>query len=323
MANSVLTPLQLDAGAGLLQNQGLGIGGEFSAAIITYETLPGIANLLLTIQTANSVGNVGNATVSSLQTLASNSCPALGDSVPTGYSFAITSNTNPGFSGFLKTTANTYAGNGDLGKFAQAFSIADGYGYQTNTFINSAVNSQTYLGNTFTGMNNMITGDVTTINLDTVNFGQDLKNLGQLIDLNDLGNLGSPFALVQRIFTVIGNIPLLGLIFVAEGVPEDIVVNINNPTLSLTDPVQKLMYTAMTKITGELLTQILSALNVTTVNIDTMADLLNPVKLFPNSFSTLTTFTANGTRAIYLNNQGTVNSNLVNELPSYVINTIS
>lgn len=321
MAVSVLTPLQLNAGAGLLQNQGIGVGSTFTAAIVDYESQPGIANLITTIQTANSVGNIGNATVASLQTLASNSCPALADSIPTGYSFT-NSVATPGLTGFLKITANTYAGNGDLGKFAQAFSAADGYAYQTNLFLNSAINSQTYLGNTFTGMNNMITGDITSINLATGPFGQDLANLGQLIDLNNLGDLGSPLALVQRVVNIVGNVPLLGLIFVTEGVPEEVVVNISNPATSITDSAQKLLYQAMTKITGDLLEQILAALNVTTVGINTMADLLNPLKLFPNSFQSLTTSTSVGPRAIYLDSAGTVNSNLINQLPEYVIKSV-
>jgi hypothetical protein len=45
---------------------------------------------------------------------------------------------------------------------------------------------------------------------------------------------------------------------------------------------------------------------------------LNPVKLFPNSFQSLTAPTAQGPRAIYLNSEGTVNSSLAEELPVYV-----
>jgi hypothetical protein len=63
-------------------------------------------------------------------------------------------------------------------------------------------------------------------------------------------------------------------------------------------------------------------LAVTTPGIETMADLLNPVKLFPNSFASLTVNTAVGVRAIYINNQGTVNSNLPDVLPSYVVSSL-
>lgn len=323
MATSVLTPLQLNSGAGLLQNQGLGVNVELTAAIGAYESLPAIEPLLdtITIGAAGNVGNtiLSNATISTLQTLASNTCPALSDSVPAGYPTLVVSTNPPGFTGLLTTKANTYAGNGDVSKFVQAISIAEGYALQTNLFVNSAVNSQTYLGNTFTTTNNMITGDITSVNLATIPFGQDLARLGNLINLDNLENLGSPLALVQQIGAISGSIPILAVYFVAVGVPQEIVINLTDPTLSVTDSVQKLMYEAMTQITGTDLAQVLQVLGVTTAGIETMADLLNPVKLFPNSFLSLTAPTANGPRAIYMDSTGTVNSNLITELPPYVL----
>jgi hypothetical protein len=62
-------------------------------------------------------------------------------------------------------------------------------------------------------------------------------------------------------------------------------------------------------------------MGVTTQGITTMADLLNPVKLFPNSFQSLTVVTKNGQRAIYTNNQGDVNTTLIQELPNYVVSS--
>jgi len=64
-------------------------------------------------------------------------------------------------------------------------------------------------------------------------------------------------------------------------------------------------------------------LAVTTAGIETLADLLNPVKLFPNCYQSLSVVTANGPRAIYVNGVGSVNANLEQELPAYVINTLS
>jgi hypothetical protein len=322
VAVSVLTPLQLDAGAGLLQNQGIAVNGAFLTALSTYNN-SFIGNLRSTISLGSTGNILANATIATLQTLASNTCPALADSVPSGYPNIVLSNSNPGFTGFLVTTADTYVGNGDIGKFAQALSISDGYASQTNLFVNSAVNSQTYLGNTFTTMNSMITGEISDVNLATQTFGSDLANLGQLIDLNDLGNLGSPLALVRRIVNVVGNIPVLNLIFVVEGVPEEVVINIGDPEYSVTDSVQKIIYQAMTKITGDVLTQVLTLFGVTTPNINTMADLLNPVKLFPNSFQSLTTVTASGLQAVYIDSSGTVNSKLSTELPDYVLRTVT
>jgi hypothetical protein len=75
----------------------------------------------------------------------------------------------------------------------------------------------------------------------------------------------------------------------------------------------------MTQVTGFTLSQVLRVLNVTTTGLATMADLLNPVKIFPNSFQTLTVLTSNGLRGIYVDNIGTVNSLLETELPTNVL----
>jgi hypothetical protein len=120
-----------------------------------------------------------------------------------------------------------------------------------------------------------------------------------------------------------GNIPVLSLLLLAEGVPEEIVLNLTNPTISVADTIQRLMYQAMTKITEDNLAQILKVLKITTPGIETMADLLNPVKIFPNSYQSLTVVTTNGPRAVYVNASGAVNTNLESELPAYVINSLS
>ena len=146
--------------------------------------------------------------------------------------------------------------------------------------------------------------------------------LGTLIELDNLDNLGSPLALIQSIVATTGSIPAVALGFISFGVPQEVVINFNDPALSITDSVQKLMYNAMTQVTGSALAQILQVLNVTTPNINTMADLLNPYKLFPNSYQSLTVQTANGAEPIYVNNVGTVNTKLVKELPSYVVSSI-
>jgi hypothetical protein len=169
----------------------------------------------------------------------------------------------------------------------------------------------------------MITGDITTVNLATTAFAQDLANLGNLIDLNNLDNLGAPLALVQRIVAIVGNVPVLSVYFIEQGVPGDVVINLNNPTISVVDSVQKLMYEAMLRVTGDDLAQILRVIGVTTTGIVTMADLLNPLRLFPLSFQSLTAPTAQGPRAIYINSTGSVNSSLANELPLYVLSSLS
>ncbi len=303
MAASVLTPLQLIAGASLLQNQGLIVSPALTASITAYNNTP-LIQAFLAAKTLDS----------SLATLAANSVPAFSNSLPAAYASLGTQMTT-----VITAQATLDAGSGDISKFVQAFNISTGYGQLTNQFINSAVNSQTYLGNTFSSTNDSITGDITTINLATPAFGQDLENLGKLINLSQLELLGSPLALIQTIIKTTGNLPVLSTLLLSEGVPQEIVFNITNPTLSVTDSIQRLMYQAMTKIVNSDLAQVLKVLKITTANIFTMADLLNPVKLFPTSFSSLTVTTPVGSRAIYLNTSGSVNTNLETELPEFVI----
>jgi len=119
-----------------------------------------------------------------------------------------------------------------------------------------------------------------------------------------------------------GTIPVVSVAFIAAGITQDVVLNLTNPTASVSDSAQRLMYNAMTQITGDNLTQILSVLGVTTIGIETMADLLNPLKLFPNSYQSLTAPTEYGPRDIYVNSSGSVNTTLIRELPPYVVSSL-
>jgi hypothetical protein len=180
------------------------------------------------------------------------------------------------------------------------------------------------MAGTFTNYNNMISGGITAVNKCTVPFSADLAKLGSLINLADLSNLGTPLALVKQLNLLGGISSDITLAFSNAGVSLDTVVSLNrsDATASITD--QKAMYTAMTKITGTALTQALQVLGVTTPNINTMADLLNPYKLFPNSFQTLTVTGTNGvSQNIYLNSSGSVNSTIQATLPTVALSSLS
>jgi hypothetical protein len=312
-----LTALQLDAAAGLLQNQGISINANLTAAIASYEDTALISPFLDTIA-VGSTGNILSANViTDLKTLAANTCAALSNSVPPAYSGLGMQMTD-----VVLAQAVVDICSNNVSKLAQAVNQAQGYTDQTSVFINSAVNSQTYLGNTFTTMNSMITGSISSINLATGAFGTDLVNLGRLINLADLSNFGSPLALVQQLYSITGTIPTLSVAFINAGISTDIVLNLTSPTVSVIDSTQRLMYQAMTQITGDDLTQILTVLGVTTVGITTMADLLNPLKLFPNSYQSLTAPTANGPVAIYVDSTNAVDTNLITLLPPYVVSSL-
>lgn len=322
MTNSVLTPLQLTVMDGLLNNQGLGVNANLVSSVNSYNTTTLISPLLSAI-TLGAGGNVLQpSTLAALQTIGSATCAALGDSIPSGYSGVVTlSTSNPGFINAVETFAELEAGNGDVTKFIQAFYAAQAYCQQTNDFILSVKNANTYLGGTFTNTNDQITGYITAVTTNMTAFATDLNNLGNLIDLNNLNDLGLPSALIKQITKISGGVPAITPILTANGVSVDVVANLNDPKASFTDTVERQLYNAFGFVTGDTLTQVLTVLGVTTPNITTMADLLNVVKIFPNSYQTLTVPIATGLANIYVPGTTSVNSDLATQLPPYVVSS--
>ena len=229
MAVSALSPLQLIAGAGLLENQGLGINPNLTTAVNSYNTTALINPIRQTITTAASGNILLPSTLLALQTLSANSVPALSGSVPAGYPSITITNSNPGLTGAIVATSVKYLGFGDLTKFVQALNTALSYTSIANQFISSAISSQTYLANTYSNMSDMITGDITKICNDTPAFGADLAKLGQLINLAELDDWGSPYSLLRQIVRLVGNIPVFTAALTNAGVATLAIENLNNP----------------------------------------------------------------------------------------------
>jgi hypothetical protein len=320
---SVLTPFQITATANLLYNQGLSVNAIFVSNVETYESLPYVSALREAIATSTSA-NLASNSLSQLYTLGTSTCPALSDSIP---SSSTVHPVNTLFTTLLLDTAESYISSNtgkDVSVFCQGFSALVGYNGVTNSFINSAVNSQTYLGGIFPGNNSLVSGGITDVNICTELWGQDLQALGGLIDLSNLAELGTPLALIKQLAAIGGITPDLSIAFANAGVSQDAVVKFISPDVTVTDVDQKAMYIAMTQITGTVLTQVLTLFGVTTPNINTMADLLNPYKIFPNSFQSLTVTGVNGvTQNIYVDSAGTVNSTVKQYLPKVALNTSS
>ena len=338
MAESTATPLQLTAGVGFYSGNAITANTQLANSIAAYNSLAPIANLIYTIGQATSNVSLGISagTIANLKTLganvAGNYCPALGDSVPSNVSWAVG---NAGYATTISTSASTYLGGGDFGKFAQAFGAAQGYISLTNNIINSAVNanSDDYLGPTFSNMNNLISADIAQINLAFPAFGADLANIGCAIKFTRLERIGTPAGLLQNLAEcgnmLNGSTPCVTAALKSEGLTDqDISDLVNNNVQSLYnqngltqnqfDTLQKLAYPALLNVTGDCLTDVLSILDTTTPGILTMADLLNPVKLFPTSFSSLTLPTPNGPLLIY-DTTGAVNSVIAPTLNSGAI----
>ena len=332
----MLTPLELTAGQSLLQNTGLAVNADLTSAVSDFGNLDLISTFHNTITTGNAV--LSSSVMTTLKSLSANTCPALSDSIPSAYTNLSTVIATPGLTGVVTIKAAEYLGNGDLTKFVQAFNLLDAHARQVNLFLLSAINANTYLANTFTNMDNLITGDLTSINLATQAFGSDLAKLGSLINFSNLENFGSPIALLQQLRQSGKFTPALTTALLNQGVPSSIISNLNGQSTAVTtNPIQKAMYRAMQTILGDDLAEILKILGITlpanprpsifarvnnyTDGLNSMADLLNPVKIFPNSYQSLTVVTSVGTRPIYTvaNTLGTVNDSLKTLLPKYII----
>lgn len=335
MAESTATPLQLTAGVGFYSGNAITANTQLSNSIASYNALAPIANLLYTINAAasNVSLSISAGTLANLKTLGANVsgnyCPALGDSVPSNVSWTVG---NTGYATSISTAASTYLGGGDFGKFAQAFGAAQGYIALTNNVILSAANANTddYLGPTFTNMNNLITGDIAQVNLAFPAFGADLALCGDLFSFENVDLFGTPAALLNQLAKqgnmLNGSTPCVTTALKAQGLSDQNIadlVNLNiqslfNPT-GLTEnqfnTLQKAAYPALCNVTGDCLTEVLAILNCNLPNITSTCQLLNPVKIFPTSYPSLTLPTPNGPVLIY-DNTGAVNSNIESILNS-------
>jgi hypothetical protein len=181
-------------------------------------------------------------------------------------------------------------------------------------------NSKDFLEGTYSSMNDLITGDITNVSLATKSFGQDLIALGKAIDLSTIATYGLPSNLLKTLVKYNALTKNLSLAIISAGIPVDelgaIISNVSQPT----DDQERKLYAAYYITVGETLAEVLIPLNCKTKGLNSLADLLDPSKMFPNSYKTLTvqvynTGTQNGAQnskiafPIY-NASGTVNSDL-------------
>jgi hypothetical protein len=276
------TPLQLIAASGILSNTGVTLPTSMVESINSYNTANLIAPLLSTAAASETYG-LNVTTRYLLRTLAANSCPALSASVPTAYANATTSVSETpvippapvgGFGNLILDTGNRYLGNGNLSKFTQVFSSVTSFQSQTTQTVYSAVNATTYMGPTYTNMDNLVTGDITAVTFAIPAFAQDVAELGQAFSLGAIAELGTPAALLRQLSSVAeigrGTIPPVEKALLAQGLTPDEIDALCTPSQSnlvLTqtqlNSLQQKAYRAMTTITGDDLSQVLAILKVT------------------------------------------------------------
>jgi hypothetical protein len=309
-----LSSVMMIAGSGLLPGAGsiaglgpsLGVSSSLTGAISSFTSLP-ITSQFSNIVTS-ATGALSSGVLSNLRTLGADIFPALTNAIPSSFTSALSAVApggvfNGGFTGLINQTAAGIMGSGDLTQFGQIFNSAQGFVGQANQFINSNLNIGS-IASTFSsltgGMDNLITGSFSQVSEAFGALGSDLSRLGNLIDMGNLPNLGDPAALVKQLASVGGIIPGVESVLRESGLSTAAIADLaTGGTTAITAAADKLLYQGLTQITGSDLQQVKNILGVTTGGINTMADLLDPKKILPTSYTTLTMPTPDGLKGIY------------------------
>jgi len=187
----------------------------------------------------------------------------------------------------------------DYSIFVQVFDLSRGYCQQTNGAIESANRANNYLGTTFTSMDDLVTGGFSSVSTDLQEFGGDLQKSGYVINLRNLQSFGLPSQLLLNIKQQGQGFIGFETELVAACIKADTIKKFGKVGYIITNTVEKSIYTAMTKVTGNALTQILKVLTCSTPNILNLAQLLDLRLLLPNSYTSLLAPTPSGNAKIF------------------------
>ena len=250
-------------------------------------TLASVIRLAYTKMQAN---QLSSTLYTSLISLGSQSIPALGNSKPSTYTRTYSGElASYGFLRLIPYQAykEFYINSGKYSDFLSTFLSCNGFAQSQNTFISAMNNSKGYLEGSYSNMNDLISSDITGVSLSTLYWGQDLIATGKAINLANIDKFGEPVHLLRTINDNRANSTGLNIALLAAGMTStelEAIFNGKEPTLEQ----QRMMYGCFNMVMGDDLQDILIPLNVQTHGLNSLADLLDPKKLFPNSYQTLT-----------------------------------
>lgn len=300
------TPNSINLTASLLSSTGLTInataagfmGSSTAEANYTKGTIGSSTVLNRLIDSINlahgkigvGVNDVSQAVYDALISIGSSTIPALGNSKPATYSSTVSNSlARYGFIRFpaLQAYNEFVTGGGAYRDFCLSFITAMSFRDVTNPTIISLANSVNYLQGIYSNMNDLITADITGVNQATLYWGQDLINSGRAIDLSSIDKFGTPSVLLVTLQRNNAISQALSYALIFSGLTTTEVNSILNG-VEVTPQQEQKIYNAFVLITGNDLSDVLIPLNVQTTGLRSLADLLNPIKLFPNSYASLT-----------------------------------
>lgn len=303
MIKGQYTPLNLNCLGKLIQNNGLTINVAqqgymgVSTSNTTYTTHGTVyTNTILdtlawvTAQAFSKIdADITTGTYDALISMGSASIPALGNSKPSTFTNTYSGEmTKYGWLRLIAYQAHKefYINNGSYSDFVNTFNVSDGFIRNSNRLIKNYSSAPTFLKTTYSNINDLITSDITGVSMATLFWGQDLINSGRSIDLNGISKFGLPSVLLKTLNTNRALTPSLNVALLSAGFTS---TDIDTMLLgNVTFEQEKLLYAAFSMIVNPDLVDICVLLNCQTAGLDKLSDLLDPKKLFPNSFKTLT-----------------------------------
>lgn len=177
----------------------------------------------------------------------------------------------------------------DYKEFCTSFMTTSAFMRSCNQVIVSANNADTFLEGAYSNMNDLISADIAGVSLASVDFGNDLINLGKSLNLQNIASFGLPSNLLTTLGKSYAVTQDLSLALLASGLSTTDIANITSGTApNVSVELEQQIYGAFLIITGENLAGILAPLQCKTQGLTSLADLLNVQKMFPNSYASLT-----------------------------------
>lgn len=179
--------------------------------------------------------------------------------------------------------------NPEYKEFCSSFLSSNAFVDYSNQAIFAMQDSKEFLVGVYSGSTDLISADITGVNLATFQFGQDLINLGKALDLSTIATYGLPSTLLRTLGLNGAITQDLSLALISAGLTNTDISRIGSgQKVNVTRTQEQQIYGAFLLMQGVNLQNILAPLLCTTAGLVTLADLLSVKKLFPNSYRSMT-----------------------------------
>ena len=313
------SPLGVNTLSSLLQNIGFNINpimvdyvgvstsNSSCTSVGSIVSITCLLPLTYAIQDAYTRGQVNSTTYNNLIAIGSTSIPGMGNSPPSTFNWTGYPNWASNYTytnsvtqwGYVRLFAlqayNEFNYNSGLSlgpnkyqDFLSGFMSTYSFIEYSNDAILAVNNSQDFLDGTYSNMDDLITGDITGVSVATTIFGQDLIASGKAISLQSIATFGLPSNLLMTLQKNNALTKSVSLALIASGITVAELSDITSLAVPISKEQERKIYGAFGIILGQDLKDILVSLNCKTPGLESLADLLNPIKVFPNSYQTLT-----------------------------------